>query len=88
MINVEDLPEEQLKKSKTWLRYVDAFGSCTACGEHCSLLDPCCGSPVWFEGGTESFDSLWEQIEDELKDAAIPDYDAQAKDNKLDGVDS
>lgn len=83
MIDVVDLPKEQLMKSATYLRYVDATGMCMRCKEWTGVLDPCCSATVSFEGGFLNSDDLWNQIDDELKKLAEPDYDAQAKDDKL-----
>ena len=66
-INVEELPESQLKQSPTYLCYQNACGSCNSCGEMTSPLNPCCDSPVHFEGGTTYFNDLWAEIEKELK---------------------
>lgn len=69
-VDVTELPETQLKKSPTWLKTVDQSGTCARCGEHTSLLDPCCGVGVYFEGGLESYEDLWSEIEEELSEQA------------------
>lgn len=43
----------------------DDVGMCTACFEHTSLGDPCCGAPVSFEGSTYS----WEDFEEDSEGA-------------------
>jgi len=40
----------------------DQCGQCSLCGEFTSLLEPCCGAPVFFEG---AFYSLEDFEEDE-----------------------
>ena len=66
-IDVQELSKEQLRKSKTWLRYADISGICLGCKEHADILDGCCGIGIAFEGGTEHYGDLWDQIEEELK---------------------
>ena len=64
--DVRDFSENVLKNSKTWLQYVDADGICNRCGEHTSLLEPCCSTSVSYEGGSENAEDLWDQIEEEV----------------------
>lgn len=83
MSNIEDLPDGQLKHAPTWRKYVDACGRCHRCKEMTSLLDPCCGVSVDFEGGSMNYEDLWEEIEQEMKDYYERDYDAEGKDRDL-----
>ena len=73
-----ELPESQLKKSPTWVKYADEFGTCSGCGEHSGVLEYCCGDRVHFEGGTMDSEELWNEIEAELSEQAeaqIYDHD-------------
>lgn len=76
-IDVTELPESQLKKSKTWRENVDQFGRCSRCGEMASLLDPCCGAGLHFEGGNSHYEDLWSDIEFELQEIAEADYESR-----------
>lgn len=66
MINVTDLPEEQLKKSKIYQKYAAITGKCSICQEDRAALSPCCGGPIHFNGVSVYPEELWCQIEDEL----------------------
>lgn len=69
-IDVTDLPESQLKKSSTYLKYHGEFGTCLKCKEMTNVLYPCCDSNTFFEGAIESSDNLWTLIEEELGQSA------------------
>jgi len=74
MIEVTELPEAQLMKSKTYRQWIGQFGRCTKCHEMTEILNPCCGARVNFEGGDLSWEDLWSDIEEELLEEARPDY--------------
>jgi hypothetical protein len=77
---VYDLPESELKKSKTWRENVDQCGMCTRCKEYTSILDYCCTGTTYFEGSTTSSEGLWEEIEAELAEISEPEPDAWLED--------
>lgn len=56
----------KLTDSKTYRSMADAIGICSSCKEHTSVLSPCCGDLVYFEGGMESADDLVSDISYEL----------------------
>lgn len=68
-MDVIDLPKEDLEKSKTYRKYVNAVAMCAQCKEMCSPLYVCCGNASSFEGGFLSAMKLWEKIEEELWEA-------------------
>ena len=83
MIETCDLSEKELKKSATYLKYASMSGICSRCKEHTSVLDSCCGVPIYFEGGDIHPEDAWLEIDTELRVLAIPDFDAEFKDHEL-----
>lgn len=43
-------------------KWLDTTGICTSCKEHTSVLQSCCSSPVWVEGGTIDGDAIWQEL--------------------------
>lgn len=72
-VDVTDLPKEQLMKSATYVKWVDRTGTCSKCHEWTEVLSPCCGYAVNLEGGSVSYEDLWDEIEQELLTRAIKD---------------
>ena len=56
-----------LTKSETYKQYADASGMCTQCYEHTSVLSPCCGQSVEFEGGSVHGDDIISDIAFDLE---------------------
>lgn len=58
--------QEELSKSKTYLKYEQAFGRCLKCFENVGVLHPCCNAAVMFEGEVEVPEQLWMKIKKEI----------------------
>lgn len=56
------LSPKKYKVKKHIDKWVDEQGMCNSCHEYTSVLNPCCGSSVSFEGGSEYWETLLNEV--------------------------